>query len=168
MNAQDSRHLGDDARGKGDRSANARKGATHAARGRHDGAAGSPRVVSRLSPGPRYISIYLLALPVVVVAFASTGWGQFVSGLIAITWLVLAPLALYARWAAMVLPLASALFLALGVLVLPFNSAAFVVDLVAAAVMMLVTFPRAEPPVRAPAQRRSSEFRRSVEFPLPV
>lgn len=165
MNAQDSRHLGDDFQGKGniDPSVHRTMGARHASRGQHDAPVVAPRTVSKLLPGPRYISIYLLALPVVVVAFASTGWAQIVSGLIAMTWLVLAPVALYARWAAMVLPLASALFLALGVLVLPFNSAAFVVDLVAAAIMMLVTFPRAEPQIRSPSPRR-----RSVEFPLPV
>lgn len=167
MNAQDSRHLGGDLQGNTGRSVN-KVGAHTATGGRQAGSAAAARVVSRLLPGPRYISIYLLALPVVVVAFASTGWGQIVSGLIALTWLVLAPVALYARWAAMVLPLASALFLALGVLVLPLNSAAFVVDLVAAAIMMLVTFPRAEPQVRVAAPRRSSEFRRSVEFSLPV
>ena len=105
----------------------------------------SPPSVSKLLPGPRYIAIYLLALPVIVVAFASSGVEQIVSGLIALTWLVLAPVALYARRAAMVLPITSALFLGLAIMVLSFDSAAFVVDVTATAIMFLVSVPRQWP-----------------------
>jgi hypothetical protein len=102
----------------------------------------APRSVSQLLPGPRYIAIYLLALPVIVVAFASSGMDQMVSGLIALTWLVLAPVALYARRAAMLLPITSALFLGLAIMMLSFDSAAFVVDVTATAIMFLVSVPR--------------------------
>ena len=116
-------------------------GAFPAGRTGRSAPAPKPLAISKLLAGPRYIAIYLLTLPVVAVAFASSGWEQVVSGLIAVTLLVLAPAALYARWAAMALPIASALCLALGVLMLPFNSAAFVVDVVATAVMFLFSFP---------------------------
>jgi hypothetical protein len=102
----------------------------------------SPLSVSKLLPGPRYIAFYLLALPVIVVAFASSGVEQIVSGLIAVTWLVLAPIALYARRAAMVLPIASALFLGVALVTLSFASGAFVVDVTATTVMFLVSLPR--------------------------
>jgi hypothetical protein len=105
----------------------------------------SPPSVTKLLPGPRYIAIYLLALPVIVVAFASSGVEQMVSGLIALTWLVLAPVALYARRAAMLLPITSALFLGLAIMVLSFDSAAFVVDVTATAIMFLVSVPRQWP-----------------------
>jgi hypothetical protein len=102
----------------------------------------SPPSASQLVAGPRYIAIYLLALPVIVVAFASSGTDQMVSGLIALTWLVLAPVALYVRRAAMLLPITSALFLGLAIMMLSFDSAAFVVDVTATAIMFLVSVPR--------------------------
>jgi hypothetical protein len=103
-------------------------------------------------PGPRYIATYLLALPVIVVALASTGRAQLVGGLIAVFWLVLSPVALYARWAALLLPVASAVFLVLSVVLLDFNSAAFVVDVTIAAAMALVSFPRRVPRQMTPAE----------------
>jgi hypothetical protein len=104
---------------------------------------GTLRSVSKLLlPGPRYIAAYLLALPVVVVAIASSGVEQTVSWAIALTWLVMAPTALYARRAAVLLPIVSALFVGLAVTMLSFNSTAFVVDVTATAVMFLVSVPR--------------------------
>lgn len=119
-------------------------------------AVASPPRPSRFLPGPRYIAIYLLALPVIVVAFASEGMEQIVSGLIALTWLVLAPVALYARRAAMLLPITSALFLGLAIMMLSFDSAAFVVDVTATAIMFLVSVPRqwAQPVPASPSTVR--------------
>lgn len=102
----------------------------------------SPLAAATFPSGPRYIAIYMLALPVIVVALASSGRQQLVSGLIAASWLVLAPMALYSRRAALVLPFVSALFVAVATQVFDFNSAAFVVDVTAAVLMFLVSFPR--------------------------
>lgn len=121
----------------------------------------SPLSVSKFLPGPRYIAIYMLALPVIVVAFSSSGVEQAISGLIALTWLVLSPLALFSRRAAMFLPIASAGFLAAAVLLLSFNSAAFVVDVTATVVMFLVSVPRQWPQATAaPAPATSASVGR--------
>jgi hypothetical protein len=133
------------------------------AQGREAGERSSSLERSRLFgatplPGPRYIAAYLLALPVIVVAFASTGADAFVSWAISLCWLVLAPTALYSRAAALALPILSALFLALTVTLLSFNSTAFIVDVTATAIMFLVSVPRhwsrAAVP-RAPSPARS-------------
>jgi hypothetical protein len=110
----------------------------------HDNAGGGAlRAVSKLLlPGPRYIAAYMLALPVIVVAIASSGVEQTVSWAIALTWLGMAPAALYTRRAATLLPILSALFVGLSVTMLSFNSTAFVVDVTATAVMFLVSMPR--------------------------
>jgi hypothetical protein len=105
----------------------------------------APLSVTKLLPGPRYIAFYLLALPVFVMALSSTGVEQMVSALIAVTWLALTPIALYTRRAAVLLPIASALFLGLGVIMLSFDSAAFVVDVTTTVVMFLVSFPHQWP-----------------------
>jgi hypothetical protein len=105
----------------------------------------APLSVTKLLPGPRYIAFYLLALPVFVMALASTGVEQLVSALIAVTWLALTPIALYTRRVALLLPIASAVFLGVGVLTLSFDSAAFVVDVTTTVVMFLVSFPHQWP-----------------------
>jgi len=98
--------------------------------------------VSELLPGPRYIALYLIALPAAVVALASSGRAQLVSGLIAALWFAGAPAALFSRTAAKALPVVSAFFLVVTVLTLPFNSIAFATDLTTTVVMFLVSFPR--------------------------
>lgn len=110
--------------------------------GHHGFADGTKTPVWKLLPGPRYIASYLLALPVIVVASASSGAEQVVSWAIALTWLVLAPTAMYVRRAAIFLPIVSALFLGLTVTLLAFNSTAFLVDVTATAIMFLVSLPR--------------------------
>jgi hypothetical protein len=100
--------------------------------------ASGPRTLS----GPRYLASYLLALPVIVVTLASTGVEQVVSGAIALSWLVLAPTALYSRRAAQILPYLSFVFLGLALLLLRFSSVAFVVDVTATVIMFLVSMPR--------------------------
>lgn len=120
----------------------------------------SPLSVSKFLPGPRYIAIYMLALPVIVVAFSSSGVEQAISGLIALTWLVLSPLALFSRKAAMFLPIASAGFLAAAVLLLSFNSAAFVVDVTATVVMFLVSVPRQWPQAQVASASASASVGR--------
>jgi hypothetical protein len=94
-------------------------------------------------PALGYIASYLLALPVIVVAASSSGTASIVSGLLAVAWLVLAPLALYSARLSRVLPLVPAVFAALTLTLLPFDSAAFVVDVTATVVMFLGCFPRA-------------------------
>lgn len=98
--------------------------------------------VWKLLPGPRYIASYLLALPVIVVASASSDAEQIVSWVIGLTWLVLAPTAMYVRGVAILLPIVSAIFLGLTVTLLGFNSTAFLVDVTATAIMFLVSLPR--------------------------
>ncbi len=99
---------------------------------------------ARTLSGPRYLASYLLALPVIVVALASTGVDQLVSGAIALSWLVLAPTALYSRRAAQILPYLSFVFLGLALLLLRFSSLAFVVDVTATVIMFLVSMPRTD------------------------
>jgi hypothetical protein len=119
----------------------------HQAHGEHQRLVGSPRGEltasgPRTLSGPRYLASYLLALPVIVVTLASTGVDQVVSGAIALSWLVLAPTALYSRRAAQVLPYLSFVFLGLALLLLRFSSVAFVVDVTATVIMFLVSMPR--------------------------
>lgn len=86
-----------------------------------------------------------MCLPILVAlvgALASTGIPQLVSALMAVAWLVLAPAALFNRWAARLLPLVSASFLFVSILVLPFNSPAFIGDVWSALAMALLTLPR--------------------------
>jgi hypothetical protein len=82
------------------------------------------------------------ALPAAVVAFASVGHAQQVSGLIALGWFSLVPIALYERWVALVLPMVASSFLILTLIALPFNSVAFVVDVWTAAAMFVLSLPR--------------------------
>jgi hypothetical protein len=106
------------------------------------GGAASPTVGPAVLSGPRYLASYLLALPVMVVALATTGVDQIVSGSIALAWLVLAPTALYSHRAAQILPILSFVFLGLAIVLLSFSSVAFVVDVTATAIMFLVSMPR--------------------------
>ena len=98
----------------------------------------------RSFPAAGYIASYLLALPVIVVAVSSSGKAEtIISGLLAAAWLALAPLALFSQRLSRVLPLVPAAFACLALALLPFNSAAFVVDVTAAVVMALSCVPRA-------------------------
>jgi hypothetical protein len=101
-----------------------------------------PEDATLLRPGPRFLAFFVPVLPAAVMAFASTGMAQLVSTLIAVSWVVLVPAALYLRWAARMLPIASACFLVLAVATLPFNSAAFVINLWTTLAMFLLSFPR--------------------------
>jgi hypothetical protein len=89
----------------------------------------------------------LLALPVAVVAMASSGIAQRAGALIAGAWFVLVPSALYNRWVTLALPAASGTFLVLTVAFLPFNSPAFVVDFWASAALFLLSLPRRTDPI---------------------
>jgi hypothetical protein len=112
---------------------------------RADGGTATVRAVSfpgLLAPGPKFLALYLLAVPVAVVAFASVGPARYLSAIVAATWLALAPVALYAKWAAILLPVAGGAFLLLSAALLPFNSFAFVVDLWAALAMLISSAPR--------------------------
>ena len=73
---------------------------------------------------------------------ASTGIPQYVSALMAATWIVLAPGALFSRWVARLLPIFSASFLLLALVMLPFNTPAFISDVWAALTMSLLALPR--------------------------
>ncbi len=95
-----------------------------------------------LHPGPRIIVVCLPILAVLVAALASTGTPQYVSVLIAASWAVLAPAALFSAWAARLLPIISGAFIVLAISALPFNSPAFIADIWAALTMCLVTLPR--------------------------
>ena len=98
-----------------------------------------------LTPGPRFLAIDLLALPPAVVALSSTGTTQQVSGLFAVLWFALVPLALYGRWATVALPFVAAAFVALTVVAVPFNSGAFWTNTGTAAIMLLASLPRRAP-----------------------
>jgi hypothetical protein len=98
-----------------------------------------------LLAGPRFPIMCLTALPAAVVALATEGAAQRVSGIIALGWLGLALIALYERWATIALPIAAAAFLVLTIAVLPFNSAAFVVDVWTTAAMFVLALPRLHP-----------------------
>jgi hypothetical protein len=102
-----------------------------------------------LLAGPKFPIMFLTALPAAVVALASVGHAQQVSGLIALGWFSLVPIALYERWVALALPVVAAGFLVLTLIALPFNSAAFVVDIWTSAAMFVLALPRT--PVGAPA-----------------
>jgi hypothetical protein len=107
---------------------------------------GRPRVdETLLRPGPRFLAFFVPVLPAAVMAFASIGTAQLVSALIAVSWIVLVPAALYLRWAARLLPVLSACFLLLAVITLPFNSAAFVINLWTTLAMFLMSFPKRRP-----------------------
>ncbi|HEX3697663.1 MAG TPA: hypothetical protein VH374_19985 [Polyangia bacterium] len=95
-----------------------------------------------LRAGPPMIVVGVPILVAAVGAMASTGTAQFVSGLMAGVWAVMAPAALFSRWTARLLPLISTAFLCLSILALPFNSAAFIGDVWAALAMALLTLPR--------------------------
>jgi hypothetical protein len=104
-----------------------------------------PRRGRLLLAGPKFPVMCLTALPAGVVALASVGAEQQVSGIIAIGWLALAPMALYERWAAIALPIVAAGFLLLVMAALPFNSAAFIVDAWTTLAMIVLALPRRSP-----------------------
>jgi hypothetical protein len=60
----------------------------------------------------------------------------------ALVWLFLVPWSIYKRWAAMALPVVAASLLAFTVLVLPFNSPAFIVNYWTSALLLLMAWPR--------------------------
>jgi hypothetical protein len=95
-----------------------------------------------LLAGSKCPTLYLVALPAVVVALAATGTAQLVTGIIVVAWFALLPLALYARRAAIALPVVAAGFMILTLVTLPFNSAAFVVDIWTSAAMFFLSLPR--------------------------
>jgi len=95
-----------------------------------------------LLAGPKFPIMCLTALPAGVVALASIGHAQQLSALIAVGWLALAPMALYERWAAIALPIVAGCFLLLTMLLLPFNSAAFIVDAWTTLAMLVLSLPR--------------------------
>lgn len=100
------------------------------------------RTLAPLRAGPRFAVVCVPILIALVTAMASTGIPQYVSALMATSWIVLAPAALFSRWVARLLPIASASFLFLALLTLPFNSPAFISDVWAALTMSLLTLPR--------------------------
>ena len=99
-----------------------------------------------LLAGHKFPIMYLIALPAAVVAFASVGAAQFVSGLVAAAWFVLLPFTLYGRWATVALPAVSAALIVTTVLALPFNSVAFVVDFWTSGAMFFLSLPRRHSP----------------------
>jgi uncharacterized membrane protein YqaE (UPF0057 family) len=113
----------------------------------------SPRSPALFTPGPRFLAIFMLALPPAVVALSSGGITQQVSAASAISWFALVPAALYARWALAALPVAALASLAATVAVIPFNSAAFWANICTAAAMFLASLPR-----RGSATRELAHF----------
>jgi hypothetical protein len=95
-----------------------------------------------LLTGSKFPVMYLIALPAAVVAVASVGAAQYVSGLIAAAWFGLLPFTLYSRRAAAALPVVSAGLLVATLLALPFNSSAFVVDFWTTGAMFFLSLPR--------------------------
>ena len=83
----------------------------------------------------------LTALPAAVIAMSAVTTAPKLSGIIAGLWLTLLPLSLYKRWAALALPFVAGAFLVFTVLVLPFNSAAFVVDFWTSVLMLILALP---------------------------
>src|SRR4029450_9922133 len=99
------------------------------------------RLPRPLRSGPMFTTMILLDVPVAVVAMASTGPAQVVSGFFAGAWFALLTTALYRSWARALLPPVAAVFLAVVVAMLPFNSAAFIVDFWTATALCLLSMP---------------------------
>jgi len=97
-----------------------------------------------LPAGSATLKLWLAALPPLVAGMASSGLPRALGLLIGLSWFVLLIVALgRARLAALLLPAAATAWFVVVLLVLPFNSPAFIVDSWAALAMLLMTFPRA-------------------------
>jgi hypothetical protein len=81
-------------------------------------------------------------LPVAIAGMMASANTAKLSLGFALAWLFLVPCAIYKRWAAMALPVVAASLLAYSVLVLPFNSAAFMIDYWTSALLLLMSWSR--------------------------
>ena len=103
--------------------------------------------ISRLRPlsaGSASPMLWLVALPPLVAGMANQGLPGGMGLSIGFSWFVLLIVALHwPRLAALLLPAVAAAWFVAALLVLPFNSPAFVVDTWASLAMLLMTLPRA-------------------------
>src|SRR5262245_50667351 len=97
----------------------------------------SPLLPKRMGP-----VMAVTILPVAVVGMMATANTTRVSLVFALLWLFLVPWSMFRRWAAMTLPVVAASLLAFAVLVLPFNSTAFIVNYWTSALLLLMSWPR--------------------------
>lgn len=106
------------------------------------------RSAGLLTPGPRFLAIYLLALPPAIAAMSSDAVTMQVSAIIALGWFALVPLALYARWAVTALSAMALVSMVATIAALPFNSGPFWANICTSALMFLATLPRPLPAAR--------------------
>jgi hypothetical protein len=97
---------------------------------------------SILIPGKKTPIMAVTVLPVAIVGMSAGASLAKLSLLFALLWLTMLPLAIYKRWAAYALPIVAASLLALTVLALPFDSAAFMVDYWTSALWLMMSWPR--------------------------
>ena len=81
-------------------------------------------------------------MPVAIVGMSALALFARLSLVFALAWLILLPLAIYKRWAALALPAVAASLLAFAIFVLPFESLAFTVDYWTSALLLLMSWPR--------------------------
>jgi hypothetical protein len=97
----------------------------------------SPLVPKRMGP-----VLAVTILPVAVVGMMAAANIAKLSLGFALLWMFLVPWSMYRRWAAFALPVVAASLLVFAVLVLPFNSAAFIVNYWTSASLLLLSWPR--------------------------
>jgi hypothetical protein len=96
-------------------------------------------------PGAKLVLMALCALPVAVVGLSALNAAETISAPLAALWLALLPVALYRRWATVALLFVAAALLFFTVIVLPFNSAAFIIDFWTSTLMLVLALPRRQP-----------------------
>ena len=97
----------------------------------------SPLFPARMGP-----VMAVTILPVAVVGMMATANTHKLSLGFALIWLFLVPWALFKRWAALALPVVAGSLLAYAVVILPLDSATFIVDYWTSAFLLLLTWPR--------------------------
>jgi hypothetical protein len=97
----------------------------------------SPLIPKRMGP-----VMEVTILPVAVVGMMAGANIARVSLAFAVLWLFLVPCSIFRRWAALALPVVAASLLAFTILLLPFNSAVFIVNYWTSALLLLMSWPR--------------------------
>jgi len=97
----------------------------------------SPLIPKRMGP-----VMAVTILPVAIGGMMAAANTAKLSLAFALLWLFLVPWSLFKRWAAMALPVVAASLLVFTVLVLPFNSTAFIINYWTSALLLLMSWPR--------------------------
>jgi hypothetical protein len=88
---------------------------------------------------------WMLIVPPLAAGLASSGVAAWTGVVIGATWSSLMLVAFYVHKVGLLMPLCSGLFFAGVLVLLPFNSAAFVIEAWTTLLMLLLTFPRRRP-----------------------